>query len=891
MKYKLILLFAVLLNLVVQAQNRIQHTINSDWQFFKGYTSKASDNVNWEAVTIPHSWNAVDVMDDVPGYYRDTACYKKEIYVPASWQDKDVYLVFDAVGISATIYINGQLAGAHKGAYTSFNVPISEFLRFNDNGNCKNQIFVVANNTFSEDIPPLSADFTFFGGIYRDVHMVAVDKLHFGMDKLNSNGVIWQSPMVNTELAELVLKSAFTNNYDQNVKASVRHIIYDKMGKEVLQSNQKYTASKGEISTIEAQLKVRNPHLWSPEEPYLYRLKSQLIMDGEVVDQIENPLAFRWFEFDAEKGFFLNGSPYKLIGTSRHQDYPGLGNALEDGRHLRDVELLKEMGGNFLRISHYPQDKTIIEACDRLGILTSIEIPLVNRITESKAFFDNSETMLREMMAQYYNHPSLIVWAYMNEILLRPPYDKKSEAWKKYLKATYQLFSGLENIVRENDPYRYTMMVGHGSGNDYKEAGLISIPKVFGWNVYTGWYDGKSSSIGKSMDSKHRLCGDVPILLTEYGADADIRIHSFAAERFDKAVEYATDYHSEYLKAFYERPFINGMLIWNLADFSSETRTETTPHVNAKGLLTLDRLPKDPYRFYQANLLKKPFLKIGSKEWDFRTDLAKEDGDTFVEQEVQVFSNAKEIGLWLNGALLGQADVIQGIATFKVPFVQGENQVLAKSTSNEFTPIDVAIIDVNIIPKQLKNNPFPASGMNISLGDKRFYTDYHNHENWVPAQAYTAGSWGYIGGDVFKMAKSKRQGYGSNKNILDTDLDAIYATQQCGIEAFQFDVPDGSYTLVLHFAELLSDKEHEALAYNLDEGGKIKDEMLERSFDVLVNKQVVINQLSNKEHLVPEKAIAFKINVIVENNQGIKVQFKPLKGKTILNGIQLKKVN
>lgn len=873
----------------IQAQSRVQYTINSNWSFYKGYADVSDQDIPWQDVTIPHSWNVEDVLDDEPGYYRDTACYTKDLHIPAAWKDKQVYLIFDAIGINADIYMNGKLARSHTGAYTSFNVNITDYIDFAEDGNAKNQLFVRANNTFTDDVAPLSADFTFFGGIYRDVHLVALDNVHFRMDKYNSKGVFWNTPKVSEKSAKIVLNGAFISSLAKTQEVFVEHLLYSKDGEKILSHLKAYKNKGGETTPFSCKLKLKKPGLWSPENPNLYRLVSRLKVDGKIVDEIENPIAFRWFEFDAEEGFSLNGEPCYLVGASRHQDYANMGNALDDALHLHDIELLKEMGGNFLRIAHYPQDETIIQACDRLGILCSIEIPLVNAITESEAFFDNAEFMLREMMAQYYNNPSLIIWAYMNEIFLRMPVEEGTEAYEKYLISNNQLFTRLDNIIRENDPYRYTMMVGHGGGDVYKKAGLIDIPQLFGWNIYTGWYDGRSSRIGSTLDRRHELCGDVPMLVTEYGADADIRIHNFDADRFDKSVEYATDYHVEYMKAFYERKFVNGMMVWNLADFSSESRTETTPHVNAKGLLTIDRKEKDGYRFYKAIIGKEPYVGIGSKEWNFRTDIAKTLDDAFVEQPVQVFSNAGSVQLLHNGSLLAEEEVTNGIASFTVPFKQGVNQLLARATIDELEITDQVNIDFHVIPVKLKNESLQFQELNASLGDRRFYTDYDRHENWLPAQEYTAGSWGYIGGEVFKMDNTKRQSYGSNINIRDTDLDAIYATQVEGIKEFRFDVPDGNYTLTLHFAELRSDIEHEALAYNLDDEAAGTGSSSDRVFSVSVNEQLVLPYLSNKEQLVPEKAISFKINARARNGKGIVVIFEAIKGEAILNGIQLRK--
>ncbi|HKK64004.1 MAG TPA: glycoside hydrolase family 2 TIM barrel-domain containing protein, partial [Bacteroidales bacterium] len=389
----------------IQAQNRVQHTINSNWGFYKGNADVDDQDISWHDVTIPHSWNVDDVMDDEPGYYRDTACYKKDLYIPSEWKDKQVFIIFDAIGINADIYVNETLARSHTGAYTSFNVDITDYIDFTEDGNTKVRLFIRANNTFTDDVAPLSADFTFFGGIYRDVHLLALDKVHFRMDQYNSKGVFWNTPKVSEKSVKIVLNGAFSSKLAKMKEVSVEHILYSKNGEKVLSHIEAYKNNGNETTPFSCKIRLRKPELWSPENPNLYRLVSRLEVDGKIVDEIENPIAFRWFEFDAEEGFSLNGEPYHLVGASRHQDYENMGNALDDALHLRDIELLKEMGGNFLRIAHYPQDETIIQACDRMGILCSIEIPLVNAITQSEAFFNNAEFMLREMMAQYYNHP------------------------------------------------------------------------------------------------------------------------------------------------------------------------------------------------------------------------------------------------------------------------------------------------------------------------------------------------------------------------------------------------------------------------------------------------------------------------------------------------------
>src|SRR5690606_23598382 len=277
------------------------------------------------------------------------------------------------------------------------------------------------------------------------------------------------------------------------------------------------------------------------------------------------------------------------------------------------------------------------------------------RITETETFYENSKKMHLEMTRQCFNHPSLIIWAYMNEVLLRPRYEKGTTEQEVSFNRITKLAQELEDLTRKEDPYRYTMIPNHGNFELYNKVKLTRIPQLVGWNLYQGWYSNNFSSFANYLDRHRKELPDKPLLVTEYGADADVRLHSFTPIRFDKTVEYATMYHQAYLKAMMDRPFVAAAMIWNLADFNSETRAESTPHINSKGILTLDRKIKDGYRFYQANLLKIPYLQIGTKEWNLRTGIAKSDTQLAHTQEVLVFSNQPTVTLKHNGKIIGNS--------------------------------------------------------------------------------------------------------------------------------------------------------------------------------------------------------------------------------------------
>lgn len=877
----------------LSAQDRISTSINSNWLFFKGDTTKKAKNEKWAMVSIPHTWNTLDVNDEEPGYYRGDAWYKKTIYVPTTWKDKEVYLHFEGVGQVTEVYLNGKKVGSHIGSYNAFSFAINAFLNPSSNGNTPNELLIKVNNSQNENIPPLAGDYSFFGGIYRDVYLKAISKIHFDADNYASSGVFISTPSVSQNQARVNIKGAFTNKGESPKKIILSQEIYDASGKLFLEQRKKISINAGQKLDFSQDFNnIKGHRLWSVDDPYLYRVVSKILDadNNQKLDEVSHSLGFRWFSFDANQGFFLNGKALKLIGTSRHQDYKNLGNALNDDMHLHDVKLLKQMGGNFLRIAHYPQDPTILEACDRLGILTSIESPIMNRITETEEFYTNAKQMHIEMMRQHYNHPSLIIWTYMNEILLMPRHARGSEEQENYFKAVYKFGTELEALTNSEDPSRYTLIPNHGAWDLYQKVGITKIPKLVGWNLYLGWYSGTLEDFGKYLDRHHAELPEKPLLITEYGSDADVRLHSFSPQRFDKTVEYTTAFHQTYLKEMNQRPFVAAAMIWNLAEFNAEQRSETVPHINAKGILTWDRKLKDGYRFYQANLLAKPYVAIGSKEWSHRTGFADAGAELACTQPVQVFSNLKKVSLKHNGKVLGVAETVQGMAKFDVAFVPGLNVLSASNLEGDSFASDEASIQFKLLSQDLKSTTLPFEELNVSLGDKRFFFNEKTEQTWVPEQEYKVGSWGYIGGQVFVIKGSTRTGYGTTKDILGTEDEPLFQTQRTGIQQFKFDVPAGQYELILHFSELLSPESERNLAYNLGGNTSAPEPFKDRSFNVLVNGKEVISALSNQEYLKPLHAVSIKHSVHLSDDKGLLIDFVPIKGEAILNAIQLKRI-
>lgn len=873
------------------ASPRVVYTINESWRFSKADPGDAQNpsynDSSWEMVSIPHTWNAQDADDEIPGFYRGPGWYRKSVFISQEMSDRQVTIYFEGANQQTDVYVNGNKVGTHRGGYTRFAFDITPFLKFGTS----NSIAIKVDNGADADIPPLSADFTFFGGIYRDIYLMYTDKVHISTTDYASSGVYIQTPVVSEKEAEVQVSTVLANQTNKAVKVKVQHIVLSLEGENIAQKESVVKLAPNSVTTVEQnKILVSFPRLWCPETPYLYTVSTRVFDDkGNVLlDEIKNPLGFRWYSFSPDSGFYLNGKPYKLIGTNRHQDYYKKGWALRDEMHVRDVKLLKEMGGNFLRVAHYPQDPVIMEMCDKLGILTSVEIPIVNAITESEGFTHNCLEMTREMVRQDFNHPSVIIWTYMNEVMLRPPFKADPQKHKDYCAAVGKLGKQIDDLIREEDSSRYTMIPFHGSVESYVEAGLIDVPMIIGWNLYQGWYGGEFASFDAFVKNAHRKFPTKPIIITEYGADVDPRLHSFAPQRFDFTAEYANMYHEHYLKTILNTPYIAGATIWNLNAFYSEGRADVIPHVNNKGITGLDRELKDTYLLYQAYLSETPVLNIGSRNWKYRGGIAGTDNRCV--QAMKVYTNCLRVEMLLDGVSLGSKTVEDHIVQFDVPFHGGKNRVEVVGISSERTLLkDLVEVDFHMIPSALASKDFSFSEINVMLGSDRYFEDRTAAMIWLPEKEYTLGSWGYIGGE--RYVKKTRHGFqpASEVDILGTEDDPVFQTQRIGLEAFKLDVPDGIYAVYCYWAELDSDRKREVLAYNLG-NDVIQKKIGKRIFDLSINGEKVLTDLNLTEEFGAERAVIRKFVVEVSNGKGISLNFNAKEGETVLNALRVYKM-
>lgn len=884
--YGFILLFVVGW---VQAQQRVVYTINDGWKFQKGSPVEAQltgyDDSLWEVVNIPHTWNDKDGDDETPGFYRGPAWYRKQLFVDKSQEGRQAVIYFEGANQEVQLYLNGSFIGEHKGGYTRFCFDITSKLRYGG----ENLFAICVSNAYNPNIPPLSADFTFYGGIYRDVYLQYMNPVHIATNDYASSGVYIRTPEVSRTAASVEVTTLLTNDTEEGREVTVENSICEIDGKEVKRVNATVKLAPGETKAeVSKKIKIDSPRLWDIDDPYRYRVYTRVLdkRTGRLLDEVTNPLGLRWFEFDSEKGFFLNGKWRKLIGTARHQDYLGKGNALRDEMHVQDVRLLKEMGGNFLRVSHYPQDPVIMEMCDKLGIITSVEIPVVNAVTETEAFLNNCVEMAKEMIRQDFNRPSVMIWGYMNEILLRRPYTEGKQLADYYL-FTEKVARALETVIRKEDPSRYTMMAYHNAPQFYEDAHLTEIPMIQGWNLYQGWYEPDINEFQRLLDRAHKVYKGKVLMVTEYGADVDPRLHSYQPERFDFSQEYGLFYHKHYLKEIQKRPFIVGAALWNLNDFYSESRADAVPHVNNKGIMGLDREVKDTYWFYKSSLVKQPVLAIGNREWKARGGTANTDKGECV-QSVPVFSNADEVELFVNNRSLGKKKVEGSTVLFDVPFFDGENQLEAVAVVDGNKLRDMLKVQFRAIPADLKPKNVSFTEINVLLGSPRYFDDRIANVAWIPEQEYQPGSWGYVGGTPYRRKTDFGTMLGADVDIHGTDMDPIFQTQRVGLESFKADVPDGEYSVYLYWAELESNKKREALIYNL--GADSKQTLAgNRCFGVSINGTTVLDDLNIARDYGYARAVIQKFVVTVKNGKGLNVDFHKKEGETILNAIRIYK--
>ncbi len=864
----------------VAAQRNLQ-TINNAWKFSKENPNNAESNTlddkYWETVNIPHCWNADAYVSKF--YYRGTAWYRKHFIASKDLMQKQVFIKFEGINVTAEVYLNGRFVTKHEGGYTAFTIDATPFLAFGE----ENLLAVKVDNSL-QDLPPLSGDFTMFGGIYRDVWMITVPKQHIELLNAGSSGIFIQTPKVSAESAEVLIKGDIKNDAGTSSQVKVVNQIINPEGKIIQTLEKSLNLKSGEKTSFElASKEITRPVLWSPESPQLYQVKTTMIdtKNNQILDEISNPLGFRWFKFTGSDGFYFNGKPMKLIGICRHQDQKPLGNALSDEMHRRDMQLAKEMGANFIRISHYPQDDAILEQCDKLGLIAWEEIPIVNTVNLSDHFQQVCKTNVLEMVRQHYNHPSIIMWGYMNESALVTVRSIPEKDRQAVYDKTKEIAENLEKIIKIEDPGRASTIAFHNS-QIYNQTGLSSITDVIGWNLYQGWYEANLEGFDKFIRKENEKHPNHSLIISEYGAGSDKRLHSLQPVPFDFSIEHQQTYHEHYLPVIAREKYISGSTVWNFVDFGSASRDESMPMINNKGLLYTDRTPKDVYFYYKAFLRKDvPVLHIASRDWDVRSGV--QNGNNPVISPLKIYSNCPEVELFADGKSLGKKKIQNFTAVWNVPFAQGKTFFHAKGKYVGKQTEDGMNISFEAIPAKLNATNIKSLELAVNVGSNCAFTSEESNKTWLPDQAYTSGGWGYTGGDIFYASKGR---IGSQIKIGGTTDNPLYQTLRKDITSYRFDVPEGIYELELLFADVFS--KTGKVVYNLTE----EDQSFEKEniFDIVINKNVEVKDLNISREFGHFFAVKKRFIVEVKGNENLSIEFPVKKGSAFLNGIKLRKL-
>lgn len=637
--------------------------LNDRWQF-TGPDGKTSE------VNLPHTWNSVDGQDGGNDYWRGVCTYERELDMPEFQKGTErVYLEFQGVNASARVFLNDTQVCAHDGGYSTFRADVTELLQE------KNRLRVLADNSVNDRVYPQKADFTFYGGIYRDVNLIVVNRLHFDMDchggpgiqitpeVKGKDGCVRIRTYTNVGTADAGDSSAEGDQGTASKTADVHIRILDAAGAVV-------TSGIGADCT----LVIPDVHLWDGvKDPYLYTAVARLEADGKTVDEVRSRFGVRTFHVDPEKGFFLNGRSYPLRGVSRHQDWKGLGNALSRENHRRDMELIREIGANTVRLAHYQHDQYFYDLCDENGMVVWAEIPYISEHMPNGR--ENTISQMKELIIQNYNHACIVCWGVSNEITI-------STKDKKDMLDNHRM---LNDLCHQMDGTRLTTLACYAMCGPFNPSAHIT--DLVSWNLYLGWYVPGLFLNDLWMRFFHFRYPKRCLGYSEYGCEAMPNLHSSRPRRGDHSEEYQAVYHEYLLKCFERNPYLWATHVWNMFDFAADARNQGgEPGMNHKGLVTFDRqIKKDSFYLYKAYWSDEPFVHLCSSRFTDRTES---------EIAVKVYSNQPEVALYCDGKLIEKKKGSR-IFTFRLP-ITGEHRL--EAAAGEWK-------DTSVVRKTDKPNP------------------------------------------------------------------------------------------------------------------------------------------------------------------------------------------
>ena len=639
--------------------------LNNDWNFRFSHQVQKGTEVR---VDLPHTWNAQDALSGKIDYKRGIGNYEKNLFIRPEWKGKRLFIRFEGVNNIADVFINRRHIGEHRGGYGAFIFEITGKVEYGK----ENSILVRVNNGEQLDIMPLVGDFNFYGGIYRDVHLLITDETCISPLDYASPGVRLIQDSVSHRYAKVraIVDLSNGSSGNQEVELNVRLLDGQRVVKE---GTKNVNLSGNEVMQQELTFEIDQPHLWNGrQDPFLYQAEVTLFRNGQMVDRVTQPLGLRFYRIDSDKGFFLNGKHLPLKGVCRHQDRSEVGNALRPQHHEEDAALMLEMGVNAVRLAHYPQATYFYDLMDKNGIIVWAEIPFVGPggyndkgFVDLPAFRANGKEQLKELIRQHYNHPSICVWGLFNEL------TELGDNPVEYIKE-------LNVLAHQEDTTRPTTSASNQMGD------LNFITDAIAWNRYDGWYGGTPADLGKWLDRMHKDHPEICIAISEYGAGASIyhqqdSLVKTVPTSWWHPENWQTYYHIENWKTISSRPYVWGSFVWNMFDFGAAHRTEgDRPGINDKGLVTFDRkVRKDAFYFYKANWNReKPMLYLTGKRNTVRTQRL---------QTIIAFTNQAGAELFVNGKSYGKTipDSYAILEWKNVELEPGENEIKVVSTNKK----------------------------------------------------------------------------------------------------------------------------------------------------------------------------------------------------------------
>lgn len=646
------------------------YNLNQDWRFIRRDEAGAANVLfadgGWEPVSIPHTWNAIDGANGFD-YYKGACWYRRSFRLPAAQAGKRVFIEFQGAHSVTDVYVNGEHLGQHRGGFSTFRFDISGVVKAEGD----NLLAVKVDNTIFDDVYPQKADFTFYGGIYRDVNLIVAENVHFDLMDYGSQGVYIVQENVTAAQASLTVRTRLVNENEAAAQVRLWLEILDATGRSVTYAARDVAIAGGETLVIELPVTIDKPILWhGRRNPYLYQAVASIVNFNDTQDELRIPVGVRYFRVDPENGFFLNGEHLALNGVSRHQDRMDMGWAITRQEHREDMDLIKEVGATSIRLAHYQHDQYFYDLCDQEGMVVWAEIPFISVMSTTELEGINPKLQMTELIRQNFNHPSICFWGVQNEIQIG---GERPEVRR--------LVKELHALAKQEDPTRLTTLANVLFVSDTDEYNYMT--DIVGYNKYYGWYVGQAEEFAGWLDSYHKTNPQVSVGISEYGAEGIIRYHTDTPVVKDYTEEYHALYHEIVWKIFAARPFLWSTYCWNMFDFGANIRDEGgVKGRNNKGLVTYDRkIRKDAFYMYKAHWSAEPFVHIAGKRYIARP------GSTAA---IKVYTNCNSATLLVNGQAFASQDGDPVLVFADVPLQAGWNEIKAVAQANGQTIEDTA---------------------------------------------------------------------------------------------------------------------------------------------------------------------------------------------------------